>query len=75
MYAKTIPGRIITMALALWGTILISLMVVVFSGIFELDNNQVMALRHIKLMRSAAGTIASSIEYFKAKRQKRMLRI
>lgn len=50
-------------------------MVVVFSGIFELDNNQLMALNHIQLMRSAARTIASSIEFFKAKRHKRMLRM
>lgn len=37
MYAVTIPGRCVTMVLALWGTTLISLFVVVISGIFELD--------------------------------------
>ena len=37
--AKTIPGRLMTMMLALWGATLISLLVVVFSGIFELENN------------------------------------
>ena len=35
----TVPGRILTMGLALWGTILLSLVVVVLTGIFELDNN------------------------------------
>ena len=39
MSAVTIPGRIVTMALAVWGTCLISLFVVIISGIFELDNN------------------------------------
>ena len=37
MYAVTMPGRIVTMALALWGTTLISLFVLAVSGIFELD--------------------------------------
>lgn len=70
----TVPGRILTMALALWGTILLSLVVVVLSGIFELDNNQMMALKDIKLKRAAAGSICASIEYFKAKRDARLLR-
>lgn len=74
MFAKTIPGRLVTMALALWGTVLISLMVVVFSGIFELDKNQQLAVNHIKVMQTAAATINSSIGYFKAKRHKRMLK-
>ena len=57
MFAKTIPGRLMTMVLALWGTVIISLMVVVFSGIFELDKNQKLAANHIQVMQSAAATI------------------
>lgn len=74
MSAVTMPGRIVTMVLALWGTTLISLFVLVVSGIFDLDEKQEMAMKHIKVMRSAAGTICSSIEYFKAKRDHRMMR-
>lgn len=37
IYAQTVAGRIFTMMLALWGATLISLLVVIFSGIFELD--------------------------------------
>ena len=37
MSAVTMPGRIVTMALALWGTTLISLFVLAISGIFDLD--------------------------------------
>lgn len=37
IFAVTIPGRLVTMVLALWGTVLISLMVVIASSIFDLD--------------------------------------
>jgi len=39
IYAITVPGRLVTMVLALWGTVLISLMVVIASSIFDLDQN------------------------------------
>lgn len=57
MSAVTMPGRIVTMCLAVWGTALISLIVLAVSGIFRLDDHQEMAVKHINLMRSAAGTI------------------
>lgn len=75
VYALTFTGRLFTMILALWGATLISLLVVIFSGIFELDKHQKMALNQIKLSQSASNTIKSSIEYFKAKRQNRMIRL
>ena len=73
--AVTIPGRIVTMALALWGTVLISLMVVIASSIFDLDPNQLMALKHISVQRSAAKSICDSIQYFKAKKHYKMLKM
>ena len=54
---------------ALWGAFMISIFVVSFSSLFELDNNQQKALRHIKLSRSAAKTIKHAMQYFIAKKR------
>lgn len=70
----TVPGRFLTMVMAVSGTVMLSLVVVGLSGFFKLDNNQMMAIRDINLKRAAAGTIRASLEYFKAKRDARLLR-
>ena len=65
----TIPGRVIAMITALWGAFLISLLVVTVSSVFDLSNNQKMALRHIRLTRTAAMTISRAIKYFLARKR------
>ena len=61
---STQPGRIVAIIIALWGTVLISLVVVSVSSIFELSSSQLMAMRHIRVTRSAAVTISRSIKFF-----------
>ena len=70
----TFPGRIVAMISALWGAFLISLLVVTVSSIFDLNNNQKMALRHIRLTRRAAVTISSAIKFFLAKKRYYMIK-
>lgn len=69
----TKPGKITVMFLALWGTLLTSLLVVTVSSIFQMNNNQEMALRHVKLTRTAANAICTGIEYFQAKKKLHLL--
>mmetsp|Transcript_16179 Transcript_16179/g.25061 ORF Transcript_16179/g.25061 Transcript_16179/m.25061 type:complete len:113 (-) Transcript_16179:657-995(-) len=66
---KTTPGRCVAMVVALWGAFLISLLVVTVGSVFELNENQKMALRHIRLTRKAATTLSSGIKYFLAKKR------
>ena len=53
----TAPGRFITMFAALWGAVMISLVVLVSANIFKLSKSQTKALRHIRVTRSAAKSI------------------
>ena len=41
----TMPGKIVTIALAFWGALLLSLLVIIMSTIFNLDENEKMVLR------------------------------
>lgn len=50
----TPPGKIITILLAFWGALLLSLLVVVMTSMLSMDANQHMALHQIKLTRQAA---------------------
>lgn len=63
----TILGRLTCMATALWGSFIMSLLVLMLSSIFELDINEVMALRHINLTRHAAKVITRSMKLFIAR--------
>lgn len=65
----TLPGRYICMFAALWGAILISLLVVVSANIFKLSKQQTKALRHIRVSRSAARAIQIGMQYFMAKKK------
>ena len=63
----TIPGKIVTMILAFWGALLLSLLVVVLSSIFQLNENERLAMRHVRMTKQAANTIVRSIKYFISK--------
>lgn len=54
---NTFPGRIIIIIAALWGAVMISLVVLVSANIFKLSKSQTKALRHIRVTRSAAKSI------------------
>ena len=57
----TLLGRITLMTVALWGSFIMSLLVLMLSSIFELQLNEMMALRHINLTRHAALVITRSM--------------
>lgn len=65
----TVPGRFITMFAALWGAVMISLVVLVSANIFKLGKSQTKALRHIRVTRSAAKSIKCGMQYFIAKKK------
>ena len=65
----TAPGKFVTIILAFWGALLLSLLVVVLSSIFNLNENEKMALRHLRMTKSAANTIFRSIKYFMSKKK------
>lgn len=55
------PGRFLTMILAFWGALLLSLVVVIVSSVFNLGEEEKMALRHLRLTKEAAKTITSGL--------------
>jgi len=57
----TFPGQVITILLAFWSALLLALLVVTISNIFNLTDNQEMALRHIRLTHQAARVICRGI--------------
>jgi fumarate reductase subunit D len=73
MSPSTHPGRVIAMCIAFTGSFLISIVVVTVLSLFELNHPQKMALRHIRLTRSAAKTITASMRYFMIKKQLHMV--
>ena len=44
---ETPPGKVVTIILAFWGALLLSLLVVVMSSIFNLNEQEKIALRHV----------------------------
>jgi len=65
----TLAGKIIAMIASLWGSLLMSLLVVTQMSIFELNDNQKKALTHINMSKSAADTINQSIRFYLAKKR------
>lgn len=63
------PGRLITMILAFWGALLLSLTVVIVSSVFNLADDEKMALRHLRLTKEAAKTISNGLQYFNVKKK------
>ena len=66
---STTPGKCMGIIMALSGSFLFSLVVVTVAKIFDLEYNQHMAVRHIRITRAAAVTISSSIKHFLEKRK------
>lgn len=62
---RTVPGKIIIMFTAIWGAVLISLIVVMVSKIFEMTENQEKALRQVDVSRKAAKAIAYAFKFYK----------
>ena len=71
---KTFPGKLIMMFTALWGAVMISLVVVMVSKIFEMSENQEKALREIEVSRKAAKAVAYGFKFYKQKKQLYLLR-
>jgi voltage-gated potassium channel len=51
IHPRTDPGKLICILAALWGAIMISLLVVTTTTIFDLEGQQLKAMRHINLSR------------------------
>lgn len=62
---RTLPGKIIIMFTAIWGAVLISLVVVMVSKVFEMSENQEKALRQVDVSRKAAKAIAYAFKFYK----------
>jgi hypothetical protein len=60
---------------ALWGAAMISVLVLTTSTFFDLDTQQLKAMRHINLTSHAAKTISISFKLFQKKKQLYMERI
>ena len=69
MYPVTIFGRIVGVFTALWGTFIISLLIIVASEIFALSIIEQKALHHLLQTRKAAQTITNSMKYFISKQR------
>lgn len=70
----TTAGRVVLMVVAIWGSFIMSLLVVVIQSVFDLPVEEKMALKHINLTRHAAKAITTAIKFFLAKRKINMLR-
>ena len=71
----TIPGKLTTIILAFWGAVLMALIVVVLYKVFDLSEDEQMALSHVELTETAAETIKKSMQYFIAKKKSQMLKL
>jgi hypothetical protein len=67
---NTPAGKILAIGCALWGSTLVSLLVVTQMGMFELSHNQTKALSHIKMSEHAADTINQSARLFLIRKKK-----
>lgn len=71
----TPPGQMFAMALAFWGALLVSLLVVACSSIFQLSSKQDIAVSHVKMTRTAAEVITKGFRYFMAKKKARLFQL
>ena len=69
MYPVTIFGRIVGVTCALWGTFIISLLIIVATEIFALSVIEQKALHNILQTRKAAQTIQNAMKYFISKQR------
>jgi len=62
-------GRIIVMFAALWGTFLISILILSVGNIFKLSKNEQQAHSHLLQTRKAANSITAFMKYLLAKKR------
>lgn len=67
--ACTLPGRILTVLIALNGTLLMAIIVGVVFKEFQLDSTRKMAVTHHQVTIEARNVIVRSIKYFMAKKR------
>ena len=56
-------GRVIIMVTAIWGSFIISLVIVVAANLFMLSRSQKKAMHHLFLTRKAAASIIAALRY------------
>ena len=71
----TQPGKLTTIILAFWGALLMALLVLVLSTIFEPNEDEKIAIHHIKFTKTAANTIYRSMKFFIATKKAQMLKL
>ncbi len=69
IFPVTIFGRTVGIICALWGTFVISLLIIVAAEIFALSIIEQKALHHLLQTRKAAQTITNSMKYFTSKQR------
>ena len=72
---KTPTGRIICMALGIWGAVIISLIVTTVSNVFTLTENQSKAVRHIQMTQRATNMIGSAYKLYLTKKKYYLLKV
>jgi hypothetical protein len=64
LFPCTLPGRCVTIGVALSGSVLMALVVTIVTQSMELDPKHKIALHHMQLTRKAAVTLQYSMKYF-----------
>ena len=70
VYAVSPYGRIISILNALWGAFIISLLVASIGRIFDLTENQKLAIADITNSKRSAALLRAGIQYFNAKKER-----
>jgi len=66
---RTVPGRLIVIFAALWGTFLISILILSVGNIFNLSKQEQSAHSHLLQTRKAANSITAFMKYLLAKKR------
>jgi hypothetical protein len=69
IYPATDFGKIVAIVCSLWGTFLISLLILIAADIFALTMREQKALHHLMQTRKAARLITSAMKYFYSKQR------
>ena len=66
---KTVEGKMVALVSALTGAFLLSIFVLAVTSVFQLNEVQSKAMRHIKMSRSAAKTITKAMRFYMIKKK------
>lgn len=69
IFACTLPGRVVTLIIALSGSLLMALTVTTVTQQLDLSTKKKIALHHMQLTHAASSTVKSSISYYMAKKK------